>query len=108
MRSRTGGASRWPCEEAQQTEGGEPWGSWTARSPPSREWGEAHVRRFVEEGVTADLDVASGEKLAVALGGDALFVELDVTDTSGWEALVQQTKAAFGHRRRPGQQRRDG
>ncbi|MGP4053133.1 SDR family NAD(P)-dependent oxidoreductase [Streptomyces sp. 2A115] len=61
--------------------------------------GEAHVRRFVEEGakvVVADLDVAGGEKLAVELGGDALFVELDVTDTSGWEAVVEQTKAAFG------------
>lgn len=61
--------------------------------------GEAHVRKFVEEGakvVVADLDVASGNKLADELGGDALFVELDVTDTSSWEAAVQQTKAAFG------------
>jgi 3alpha(or 20beta)-hydroxysteroid dehydrogenase len=61
--------------------------------------GEAHVRKFAEEGakvVVADLDVASGNKLADELGGDALFVELDVTDTSSWEAAVQQTKAAFG------------
>ncbi|MDX3749178.1 SDR family NAD(P)-dependent oxidoreductase [Streptomyces sp. NBC_01390] len=50
--------------------------------------GEAHVRRFVEEGakvVVADLDVASGEKLAIGLG-----------------------EGGVGHRRRPGQQRRAG
>ncbi|WP_328349320.1 SDR family NAD(P)-dependent oxidoreductase [Streptomyces sp. NBC_00445] len=60
--------------------------------------GEAHVRRFVEKGakvVVADLDLASGEKLAIGLGDDAIFVELDVTDTSGWEAVIQQTKAAL-------------
>jgi 3alpha(or 20beta)-hydroxysteroid dehydrogenase len=74
--------------------------------------GEAHVTRFVEEGakfVVADPDVASGENLAIGPGAYAIFVELDVTDTSGWEAVIQQTKAALArHRRHPGQQRRDG
>ena len=62
--------------------------------------GEFHTRKLAEEGakvVIGDLDVENGEKLAKDIGEDkAVFVELDVTNPSSWEAVVQTTKDTFG------------
>lgn len=62
--------------------------------------GEFHTRKLAEEGakvVIGDLDVENGEKLAKEIGeNQAVFVELDVTNPSSWEAVVQTTKDTFG------------
>ncbi|WP_434400587.1 SDR family oxidoreductase [Planococcus sp. 11815] len=65
----------------------------------SKGMGEAHSKKFIEEGakvVIGDVDVEAGKKLALELGEDALFIELDVTNTNSWDALVQQTIKTFG------------
>lgn len=65
----------------------------------SKGMGEAHSKKFIEEGakvVIGDVDVEAGKSLALELGEDALFIELDVTKTDSWEALVQQTIKTFG------------
>lgn len=61
--------------------------------------GEAHARRFVEEGASVMLtDVAAGrgEALAHELGPQARFTALDVADEAGWQAAVTATEQAFG------------
>lgn len=65
----------------------------------ARGMGEAHVRRFVEEGakvVFTDINEEVGGKLAAELGDNALFVKHDVTDEAGWQEVVEKTEAAFG------------
>jgi len=61
--------------------------------------GEGIVRRFIAEGarvVIADILVDEGQALAAELGDAALFVALDVTSRSQWDAAVAQTVAQFG------------
>ncbi|OZT76771.1 SDR family NAD(P)-dependent oxidoreductase [Salinicoccus roseus] len=65
----------------------------------ARGMGESHVRRFIEEGakvVFTDINTSAGEALAEELGGNAVFVEHDVTDADGWKAVVDQAESAFG------------
>lgn len=65
----------------------------------SKGMGEAHSRKFVDEGakvVIADIDVESGKKIASELGENAIFIELDVTSSESWEKTVQQTIDTFG------------
>lgn len=61
--------------------------------------GKKHAEVFIREGakvVIADLAVSDGEKIAEELGGQTLFVELDVTDKDSWEKLVEKTENTFG------------
>jgi 3alpha(or 20beta)-hydroxysteroid dehydrogenase len=54
--------------------------------------GAAHCRVLVENGarvIVADVLREEGEALATALGDQALFVSLDVTDRDQWAACVQ-------------------
>lgn len=65
----------------------------------ARGMGEAHVRRFVEEGakvVFTDINEEVGEKLSSELGDNALFVKHDVTDEVGWQEVIEKAEAAFG------------
>ena len=58
----------------------------------ARGMGEAHVRRFVEEGakvVFTDINEEAGQKLAEELGENAVFIKHDVTEQSGWEQVVE-------------------
>lgn len=61
--------------------------------------GEAHVRRFIDEGakvVLTDVNVEKGEALSEKLGENALFIEHDVTDEAGWEKVVTAAEETFG------------
>jgi NAD(P)-dependent dehydrogenase (short-subunit alcohol dehydrogenase family) len=64
--------------------------------------GEACVRTFAAGGakvVVVDMDEESGEKVAAAvkeLGGEALFLRVDVSDPSAVEQMVADAVAAFG------------
>ena len=61
--------------------------------------GEAHVRRFIDEGakvVLTDVNVEKGEALSEKLGENALFIEHDVTDEAGWEKVVATAEETFG------------
>lgn len=61
--------------------------------------GEAHARRFVNEGakvVLTDLNEEGGQALASELGANALFVKHDVADGDGWRDVVLQAGARFG------------
>ena len=61
--------------------------------------GEAHVRRFIDEGakvVLTDVNVEKGQALAEKLGDNALFIEHDVTDEAGWEKVVAAAEEKFG------------
>jgi 3alpha(or 20beta)-hydroxysteroid dehydrogenase len=65
----------------------------------SQGMGAAHVRMLAEHGarvVIADLAEDAGRALAHQLGGDALFVHLDVTDPAQWKALVDNVHSHFG------------
>src|SRR4051794_22777479 len=61
--------------------------------------GRAMVERFAEAGakvVVADIDPASGEAVATALGDVAAFRQTDVTDADQVQALVDFTVEHFG------------
>jgi len=61
--------------------------------------GAAAARRFVEEGacvVIGDIQADKGEALAASLGGNAVFVRLDVTSDSDWAGAVAAGQARFG------------
>jgi 3alpha(or 20beta)-hydroxysteroid dehydrogenase len=61
--------------------------------------GEAHARRFVEEGarvVITDISSDAGQKLASALGDRAHFVHLDVASEAGWQKVIAEAEARFG------------
>ena len=61
--------------------------------------GEAHVRRFIDEGakvVLTDVNAEKGQALAEKLGDNALFIEHDVTDEAGWEKVVATAEETFG------------
>ncbi|MEY2465039.1 MAG: 3alpha(or 20beta)-hydroxysteroid dehydrogenase [Acidimicrobiaceae bacterium] len=68
-------------------------------SGAARGQGEAHARRFVEEGakvVIADVLDAEGEAVAKELGDAAQYVHLDVTNEDDWVAAVTATVDTFG------------
>jgi 3alpha(or 20beta)-hydroxysteroid dehydrogenase len=61
--------------------------------------GEAHARRFVEEGakvVMTDVNDELGEKIAVDLGENVRFIKADVTLLADWQRVVAETEATFG------------
>ncbi|MEX3712242.1 glucose 1-dehydrogenase [Cytobacillus horneckiae] len=62
--------------------------------------GEAHARRFVEEGakvVITDLNEDKGLAVANDLGENAIFVKQNVTNEEDWEAVVATAEKKFGH-----------
>jgi 3alpha(or 20beta)-hydroxysteroid dehydrogenase len=61
--------------------------------------GEAHARRFVDEGarvMISDVLDEDGQTVAKSLGDDAAYVHLDVTDEQSWADAVAATISAFG------------
>ncbi len=46
--------------------------------------------------VVADLNETDGRAVAAAIGEDALFARLDVTDESNWAAVIEETLSTFG------------
>lgn len=64
--------------------------------------GKACAQLLAREGarvVLTDVDAAAGEKTAAAIraeGGEAIFIEHDVSSESGWQAVIAQTLQAFG------------
>ena len=68
----------------------------------ARGQGAAEARLFAQEGAKVILaDVSDPEGIAVAaeiaeVGGDAIYVHLDVTDESQWDAAVQSAVTSFG------------
>ena len=68
----------------------------------ARGQGAAEARLFAQEGAKVIVaDVSDPEGIAVAaeiaeVGGDAIYVHLDVTDESQWDAAVQSAVTSFG------------
>ena len=68
----------------------------------ARGQGAAEARLFAQEGAKVIVaDVSDPEGIAVAAeiaeaGGDAIYLHLDVTDESEWEAAVQSAITSFG------------
>jgi 3(or 17)beta-hydroxysteroid dehydrogenase len=61
--------------------------------------GEATARMLAREGakiVVADIDEGQGNSVAQAIGTEAVFLRLDVTLESDWEALFAATVEKFG------------
>ena len=61
--------------------------------------GEAHARRFIDEGarvVMTDVSDELGEPIAAELGANARFIKADVTAPADWRRVVQESEAAFG------------
>ena len=62
-------------------------------------FGEGIARRFAEEGarvVVADIALAAAERVAQAIGGDALAVHADVSQDASMAALLANALEAFG------------
>ena len=68
----------------------------------SRGMGETEAKMFAAEGakvVIADVSEDAGRRVEAEIaeaGGEALFIELDVTDESQWEDAVAKTVERFG------------
>lgn len=61
--------------------------------------GASHARGFASEGakvILADVREESGRALADDLGEQALFITLDVSVASDWDAAVKQAESRFG------------
>lgn len=61
--------------------------------------GESHAKLFVEEGakvVLTDINNEGGQKVADALGDNAMFVQHDVTDGESWKEVVTKAVEKFG------------
>jgi NAD(P)-dependent dehydrogenase (short-subunit alcohol dehydrogenase family) len=64
--------------------------------------GETEAKMFAKEGarvVVADVDEAAGQQVVAGIaevGGEALFVHLDVTREADWRQAVDRTVATFG------------
>lgn len=71
-------------------------------SGAARGQGAAEARMFAQEGakvVIADILDAQGQQVEAEineLGGDALYIHLDVTSESDWQNAVQATVAKYG------------
>lgn len=62
-------------------------------------FGEGIARRFAAEGarvVVADINEASGKRVAAEIGTGAVFVHVDVSSNVSMAALLQSTLQAFG------------
>jgi NAD(P)-dependent dehydrogenase (short-subunit alcohol dehydrogenase family) len=60
--------------------------------------GKATAHRFAAEGAkvaVCDINEEAGRAVVAAIGGDAIFVRLDVTDAESWKAAVAEVAAAF-------------
>jgi 3alpha(or 20beta)-hydroxysteroid dehydrogenase len=65
----------------------------------ARGMGEAHARRFVQEGarvMVADVLAKEGAAVAGELGDQGFFEPLDVTDMAAWRRVVDATVARWG------------
>ena len=65
----------------------------------ARGMGEAHARALLAEGarvVLGDILDAQGEALALALGADARYVHLDVTQEQSWTDAIAASEESFG------------
>lgn len=65
----------------------------------ARGQGEACARLFLDEGakvVIADVLDQEGRALEQALGPNARFIHLDVTDEANWRSLVEEVMALWG------------
>lgn len=65
----------------------------------SQGMGEAHARRFVEEGarvVMTDINDDRGDQIAAELGENARFIKADVTSMDDWRRVVAEAEATFG------------
>ncbi len=61
--------------------------------------GASNVRMFVKEGakvVFTDLNIEDGKKLEEELGGNAIFIEQDVSKSADWDKVVEKAEAEFG------------
>ena len=61
--------------------------------------GAADAEVLVREGasvVVADLNEADGRAVAERVGGDAVFMKLDVTDEANWQQVIASTVEKFG------------
>jgi NAD(P)-dependent dehydrogenase (short-subunit alcohol dehydrogenase family) len=64
--------------------------------------GETEAKMFAKEGakvVVADVDDAEGQQVVAGIaeiGGEALFVRLDVTQEADWQQAVDRTLMTFG------------
>jgi 3(or 17)beta-hydroxysteroid dehydrogenase len=64
--------------------------------------GETEAKMFAKEGakvVVADVDEAEGQQVVAGIaevGGEALFVRLDVTQEADWRQAVERTVTTFG------------
>lgn len=68
-------------------------------SGAARGMGAEEARLFVSQGakvVLGDVLDEEGEKTAAELGSSAIYVHLDVTSESDWQAAVEKTEAVFG------------
>ena len=65
----------------------------------ARGQGEATARVFASEGakvILGDVDDAEGKAAAAAIGGDALYEHLDVSDEANWQAVVDSATKRWG------------
>lgn len=65
----------------------------------ARGMGAAHVRLFVREGakvVFTDLNEEEGRILEQEMGSNAKFIKHDVTDSEGWNNVIEETEKIFG------------
>lgn len=65
----------------------------------ARGQGEATARVFASEGakvILGDVDDAEGKSAAAAIGGDAVYEHLDVTDEANWQAVVDAVAQRWG------------
>lgn len=61
--------------------------------------GATHARAFIKEGakvVLTDLNQEKGQALASELGGNALFVQQNVTSEADWGHVIDVTESHFG------------
>lgn len=61
--------------------------------------GEKHARRFVAEGaktVLTDIQDEAGQKLADELGGNAVYMHLDVSDEQNWKDVISKMEEMWG------------
>src|SRR5699024_1022665 len=61
--------------------------------------GEAHERKFIDEGakvVITDLNEEKGQALADELGENAMFVKQNVTSEEDWKNVIEETEKKFG------------
>ncbi|WP_340316819.1 SDR family NAD(P)-dependent oxidoreductase [Rhizorhabdus argentea] len=65
----------------------------------ARGQGEVTARIFASEGakvILGDVDDAEGKAAAAAIGGDAAYEHLDVTDEANWQAVIAAATQRWG------------